>query len=202
MDRSLPKVPKQSNKIFNEIIELTDSFCEKFLNEEYLQLCREMAAALCRKKSFTMNGKPESWAGGIVHALGGVNFLFDKQSQPYLPVAEIAKGFNKSMATIAAKSKIIRDKLDLMPLDPNWSLPSKLDNNPLAWMVTINGFLCDARDLTLEMQQELCDTGIIPYIPEPREKVNPVTQAKYAKPMPVPKSKPVVKKDENQGELF
>ena len=200
MERSLPKVPQQQSELFNKIIELTDSFCAQYLNDEYLDLCREMAAALCRKKSLAKNGRPESWAGGIVHALGSINFLFDKASEPYLPVADIAKGFNTSMATVAAKSKIIRDKFELMYFDPNWSLPSKMDDNPLAWMVTINGFLCDVRELSLELQQELVDEGIIPYIPEPRQKTIPVKTAKTKKP--IAKPKPVIKKDENQGELF
>jgi hypothetical protein len=200
MERSLPKIPHQTSELYNKIAELTDSFCEQFLNEEYLQLCREMAAALCRKKSLAKGGRPESWAGGIVHALGAINFLFDKASEPYLPVGEIAKGFSMSMATVAAKSKIIRDEFELMYFDPDWSLPSKIDDNPLAWMVTINGLLCDARDLSLELQQELVDEGIIPYIPEPRQKTVSVKTAKTKKP--IAKPKPVIKKDENQGELF
>ncbi len=34
---------------FEEIIQLTDAFCQTYLNDEYGQLCRELTATLCRK---------------------------------------------------------------------------------------------------------------------------------------------------------
>jgi len=48
-------------------------------------------------------------------------------------------------------------------------LPSKMDSNPLAWMITINGLIVDARGMPLSVQQIAFEKGLIPYIPGSRE---------------------------------
>ena len=42
-------VPKEMQAHFEEITQLTDAFCQTYLNNEYQQLCRELTATLCRK---------------------------------------------------------------------------------------------------------------------------------------------------------
>ena len=74
--QSSERVPKQMQAKFEAIVSLTDTFCEKHLNEEYAQLCRKLAAALSRKRlSPLATGKVNTWVCGIVNALGMVNFL-------------------------------------------------------------------------------------------------------------------------------
>jgi hypothetical protein len=69
---------------FNEITHLTNTFSQQYLDEEYAQLGRELTATLCRKRpSPLVRGKAETWACGIVHALGMVNFLFDSSHPPH-----------------------------------------------------------------------------------------------------------------------
>ena len=46
------------------------------------------------------------------------------------------------------------------------TLPSRMDENPMAWMIQRNGFLVDARILKREIQEEALRKGLIPYIPE------------------------------------
>ena len=104
--------------------ELTDAFCDAHLNAEYKQLCREMAAVVCQGASSVLRGKPSGWAAGIVYALGRVNFLTDPSQTPHMAATEIAKGFEVSQATMMNKAKVIRQGLDLMPLHPDWCLPS------------------------------------------------------------------------------
>jgi hypothetical protein len=78
-------VPKEMQARFEEITHLTDAFCRLYLNEEYAQLCRELTATLCRKRlSPLVQGKAPTWACGIIHALGMVNFLFDSSQTPIL----------------------------------------------------------------------------------------------------------------------
>src|SRR5439155_26526124 len=43
-------VPKDMQARFDEITQLTDAFCQTYLNDEYAQLCRELTATLCRKR--------------------------------------------------------------------------------------------------------------------------------------------------------
>ncbi|MFQ5770593.1 MAG: DUF6398 domain-containing protein [bacterium] len=157
----------------NQVIDLTDEFCNKFLNEEYRQLCEDMAWAVYEEGLPLGSGKPGSWASGIVHALGWVNFLQDPSFAPYMRSTEVAKGFGVSQETMLAKSRIIRDELDLIQLDPQWCLPSRLKDNPLVWMVSINGFITDARYLPREMQEEAYRLGLIPYIPADEQEPEP-----------------------------
>jgi hypothetical protein len=56
-------------------------------------------------------------------------------------------------------------------MNPEWLLPSLIDQNPLLWMAEVNGILVDLRDMPREVQQIAFDNGLIPYIPADREKV-------------------------------
>lgn len=63
------------------------------------------------------------------------------------------------------KSMLIRKMLKFRPMDPEWSLRSRIDQNPMPWMIQINVFLVDARFLKREVQEEAVRQGLIPYIP-------------------------------------
>jgi hypothetical protein len=45
------------------------------------------------------------------------------------------------------KAKQIRDMFKMWYFDVQWSRPSKMDQNPMAWMVMVNGFIMDVRTL-------------------------------------------------------
>jgi len=91
------KVPTNMQHYYQIITELTDSFCKNRLNDEYQQLARYATAALCRKKpSPLMSGRPNTWACAIIHALGTVNFLFDKSHEPFIIAADLAEAFDVS----------------------------------------------------------------------------------------------------------
>lgn len=150
---------------FIQLVEMTDAFCDAHLDDEYRQLCREMAAVVCQNAPSVLRGKPSGWAAGIVYALGRVNFLTDPSQTPHMTTAEIAKGFSVSQATMMSKAKVIREGLDLMPFHPNWCLPSRLDDNPLVWMLKVNGFLMDIRMAPREAQVAAYEKGLIPYVP-------------------------------------
>jgi hypothetical protein len=83
---------------------------------------------------------------------------------------EIAKGFGVSMATMQAKSKIIRESLELMPLQPEFSLPNMVEENPLVWMAEVNGILVDLRHAPRVWQEKAFRQGMIPYIPADRQR--------------------------------
>lgn len=153
---------------FAKLAELTDAFCDAHLNAEYRQLCREMAAVVCQDGSSVLRGKPSGWAAGIVYALGRVNFLTDPNQTPHMAATEIAKGFGVSLATMMNKAKVIREGLDLIPLHPDWCLPSKQADNPLVWMLEVNGFLMDIRHAPRAAQVAAYEKGLIPYIPADR----------------------------------
>ncbi len=160
------KIPKSMQEKYNAIVELTDKFSDENLNEEYAQLIRYAVAALCRKRPSPLDkGKANSWACGATHAIGTVNFLFDKSQTPHIGAADIYKIFGVGHSTGQGKSKIIRDYLDMYQSDPNWTLPSNLDNNPMAWMLSVNGMIVDIRTMPREAQEIALEKGLIPYIP-------------------------------------
>jgi hypothetical protein len=93
------------------------------LNGEYAQLIRYAVAALCRRGPTPIEqGKANPWACGITHALGMVNFLFDKSQTLYISPSDLYKGFVVAHNTGAAKSKLVRDLLGMFEFEPNWSL--------------------------------------------------------------------------------
>lgn len=95
----------------------------------------------------------------------GANFLHDKSQTPYLRSTDIDHYLGTSPSSGAAKLAAIRKMLKIYQLDPNWSLPSRMDDNPLIWMLTANGFLMDIRDAPRGAQEVAFEKGLIPYIP-------------------------------------
>lgn len=89
------------------------------------------------------------------------NFLFDKTQTPHLSSKELCEWFNLGQSTISGKSKSIRDMFKIYQLDPKWSLPSKIANNPMAWMISINGFILDARHAPYDIQVAAYQAGAI-----------------------------------------
>lgn len=140
------------------------------LNEEYAQLIRFAAAALCRKRPSPLtSGRLEIWACGIAYAIGSVNFLFDKSQFPYQSAGDLCKAFGVGQRTGGAKSKIVRDTLGLYQLHPDWCLPSLRDSNPLIWTLSVNELMVDVRHMPREVQEIAYEKGLIPYIPADRE---------------------------------
>lgn len=165
MDDYLRDVPVPFHPLFKAVVSLTDLFCDLHLNDEYRDMCREMAVALCVDETPMARGKPLSWAAGIVHAVGWVNFLQDESFEPHMTTKQMARRLAVSQATMLAKSRIIRDGLELVQFDPDWCLPSLIQENPLVWMVEVNGLVVDARHMSLEFQQKAYEAGLIPGIP-------------------------------------
>jgi len=160
-------VPKEMQARFDEITQLTDAFSQAYLNDEYAQLCRQLTATLCRKRPSPLaQGKANTWACGIIHALGMVNFLFDSSQTPYVPASQIWTYFGLSSSTMQAKSKQIRDLLNMYQMDPDWTIPSMVDQNPLIWMLEVNGLIIDVRHAPRSIQEEAFRKGLIPYIPD------------------------------------
>lgn len=162
----LEKIPNKLQDTFNAMVAQTDIFCECHLNKEYAQLARRATIALCRHQpSLVMHGSTHSWACGIMYALGFINFLFDKSTQPYVNSTALCEDFGVSKAIAIARSKEVRSALKTYQLDPHWSLPSTLDNNPLTWIIKVDGQMVDARRMPIEIQTIAYKKGLIPYIP-------------------------------------
>lgn len=160
---------EEVRRAHDEVVALTDAFCREHLDEEYGALCRKLAGVLARKRPAPLaRGKPESWASGIVRVVGWVNFLGDPSQPHHMKMTDIDEAFGVSEATGSAKSRAIRDLLKIHPLDPEWTLPGRMHENPMAWMIEVNGLIVDARRMPREFQEEAFREGLIPYIPGDR----------------------------------
>jgi hypothetical protein len=99
----------------------TDEFCRQHLNDEYADLSRKMAAALCDEEPSPLeSGCERSWAAGIVYALGRVNFLSDDSIEPHMTMSELCEKIGVSQSNASSKSRETSNRLGLMQLHPDW----------------------------------------------------------------------------------
>ncbi len=160
------KVPESMQATYDEIVAISDDFCKQYLNDEYAELARQMAATLARKRpSPLVNGKTLSWAAGILYTLGQVNFLFDKSQSPYMRADELCKRIGVSQQTAGGRAQKIREVLDIFQMHPDWTLPSQVDDNPMIWILSVNGMMVDVRHMPREVQVLAFEKRLIPYIP-------------------------------------
>ena len=151
---------------FSAITALTDAFCELHLNEEYRRMIRNVVGALARKRpSPLLKGKENVWAAAATHAVGRVNFLDDPTQTPHCKPKLIHEFFGIAESTGQNKSKEIRDALKMGPMSPEWTLPSRLADNPMVWMLQVNGLMMDIRRAPIELQRLAFEKGLIPFIP-------------------------------------
>jgi len=78
---------------------------------------------------------------------------------------DLCSHFGLSASAGSATATAILALLKSGQADPQWTLPSRLADNPMAWLVQVNGFVVDARYAPRELQEEACRRGTIPYLP-------------------------------------
>ncbi len=169
MSRSLA-IPKAMRPIYESVVGLTDRVCRDHLDREYRDLARAMAAALCRKRPSPLgSGQPRSWACGIVHVLGQLNFLSDPGTRPCMATADLCAAFGVGQSTASAKARVISDILRPHRMDPAWMRADLIDRNPLVWLVELDGLVVDLRDMPREVQVMAHEQGLIPFVPADQE---------------------------------
>ena len=160
------KIPQALAEKFASIIALSDAFCSKHLNDEYRGLIHRVIGSLARKRpSPLLKGKENVWAAAAIIAMGRTNFLDDPSQVPHCPTKTIYEWFGIAQSTASSRAKEIEDVLQMGPFSPTWTVPSRLADNPMVWMLQINGIVIDIRDAPKELQQLAYDKGMIPFIP-------------------------------------
>jgi hypothetical protein len=154
-------------KKYDAIVALTDPVCAEHLDPRFAQLARLAAAALARKRPSPLEkGRANTWACAIVYALCYVNFVFD-QDQPYsLTADELCAALGVAERTGERRSRRVREALEMSRFDPDWYLPAKVEEDPLAWYITFDGTTVDARTMPREVQEIAFEKGLIPYLPD------------------------------------
>lgn len=164
------KVPEPMQARYDEITSISNSFCKEHLNDEYAEMALKLAATLARKRpSPLVNGRANSWVAGILYTLGQVNFLFDKSQTPHMRADELCKKLGVSQQTASGRAQKIRHMLKIIPMHPDWTLPRLVDDNPMIWILMVNGYMVDIRSMPREVQEIAFEKGLIPYIPADRD---------------------------------
>jgi hypothetical protein len=137
-----------------ELLSMTGAFCEKKLDEEYARLCEKLIKKMGRKRDVPFQrGKLEIWAAAVVHALGTINFLFDKSFEPYITDDQIHEYFGTKSSTVSSKSRDVRDMFDMWHFSPEFSTQKMADSNPMNNMVMVDGFIVPLDSLPEDVQQ-------------------------------------------------
>ena len=108
------------------------------------------------------SGRPGVWAAAVIYTVGANNFLFDRNSEPYLSAVDLARLTGMAKSTMANKAGAIRRCLGLHPLEPGLCRRELLEDHPYAWYVEVNGILVDVRSLPATVQDEARHRGWVP----------------------------------------
>jgi hypothetical protein len=124
------------------LIQMTDGFAERYLDEDYKMLCRKLIEKMSRKRQVPfLSGRLDIWAAAVVYALGQINFLFDKSFEPYVSATDLCDYFGTSQSTISQKAKTIRDMFKMRYFDEEFSTEKMQNENPLNEFVMVNGLI-------------------------------------------------------------
>ncbi|MGH7812586.1 MAG: DUF6398 domain-containing protein [Candidatus Binataceae bacterium] len=160
-DRPSPATLARSRA--EEIVRLTQDFCAQHLDAEYAELCAKLIGRLARKRPSPLaRGETRVWAGAVLYAIGQVNFLFDPTQHPHIKFDDLSRLIGVSKSALATRARDIRNLLRIMPLEPQYCRRELLAQNPLAWMIEVDGIIVDARTLPAEVQTQLRQRGLIP----------------------------------------
>ena len=160
------KVPRELRPVVEQIVGITDPVCLSVLDEEYADLARRAVAKLARKRPSPLRaGRRATWAAGVVYALGHVNFLSDPASEPCVTADQLSVAFGVAKSTMSSKARQVRDLLRISHFSPEFQRADVVAQNPLAWIIEVNGLAVDARHVPPDIQAEAFQRGLIPYLP-------------------------------------
>ena len=126
----------------DKILVLIQQFCTAHLDEEYYEISERLVKKMGRKRAVPfVSGQVEIWAAAVIHAIGSVNFLFDKASKPYTSVDEINDFFGTKKTTTGGKSKIIRDLFKMTYYDKEFSTKALQASSPFNNLMMFNGLI-------------------------------------------------------------
>ena len=99
-----PKISK------NQVIQ----YCKEKLNKDYQKICLKLYNdVISFDPDLLKRGKDEIWAASIVWAIGGINFLNDKYSEPYASLKDVCDYFGCNTSTVGQKASKIKELLDI-----------------------------------------------------------------------------------------
>ncbi len=123
-----------------QLLNLTEDFCNKKLDEEHKELAHKLIHAIFRNSNHSFaNEKPAILAAGVIHAIGSVNLLFDDSFEPYISEQELNDDFETNPEMTNNYSVIIREQLNLNFFDREYPSQVHEEDHPLKDMISIDG---------------------------------------------------------------
>ena len=87
-----------------------------------------------------------------------------------MAMTELCAHFGIAPSTGGNKAKLVRKALGIRQFDHKWTLPSRLADSSLPWLIAVDGLVVDARHLPVAIQEVAVLKGLIPYLnPRPEE---------------------------------
>ncbi len=146
---------KLQNRV-NTINKLTSQFCAKHIDDEYAEISKAVIGKLQRKRPSPMlRGKEEIWAAAIIHAIGSINFLYDKSFEPYVTLDEINDFFGTKKSSVGSKASEIKKMLNMGYFSSEFSTNKLKKSNPLLNTVMVDGFIVPLDSIPEKHQQEV-----------------------------------------------
>jgi hypothetical protein len=137
-----------------QIVDLVNSFCIQKLDEEYLTLSERLIKKIYTQDPNAFNrGKIEVWAGAIVYAIGSINFLFDKETQPYASATDFEDFFKAKKSSIANKARQIKEKFELYHFCNEFTTKHINSMNPFNDVVMVDGMMVPLTELPEHIQE-------------------------------------------------
>ena len=91
--------------------------------------------------------------------------MFDPASEPCVTADELSEVFGVAKSTMGSKARQVRDLLRFSPFSPEFQRADVVAQNPLMWIIEVNGLAVNARHVPVDIQFEAFERGFIPYVP-------------------------------------
>ena len=138
-----------------QLLDMVEAFSKKHINTEYAKISSSLVKKMGRKHEVPFKrGKIEIWASAVIHAVGQINFLFDKSFEPYLTPDEICDYFGTKKSTVSDKARKIRDMFNMGHYDKEFSTKHMEDQNPFNNMVVTDDGLIVPKSMLFEEDDE------------------------------------------------
>ena len=110
-----------------EVKGILNNFCDNYLNENYKVVSNRLCEAIIKKdEELLIKGKSSAWACGIIHAIGSINNLFNKDNDIYIKAKDLYQSFNVSSSTALNRSKQIQNIINTSK-DDIWKIVEKVE---------------------------------------------------------------------------
>ena len=100
-----------------------------------------------------------------MYALGQANFLFDPAIGPTVTADQLSGAFGVAKSTMGSKARQVRGLLRISPFSPELERADVAAQNPLRWIIEVDGLAVDVRHVPPDIQVAAFERGFIPCMP-------------------------------------